>query len=204
MNIENPAFHLFIRNEQAKRDANNKLSVFHLITMYEILIGKNVNLQNPIVKQLIDDKLVIVIGSNIRLAAEYDEAVNRTRFDNGTLKSSKDIIKLVLQNIENNDDTYKRTLWGTLNKVLNGTLKRTLNERQFSVLIEIAVNEGIQGTTISNKTGVSTRTVIKIISYLASEPIRLVEHRGSKKAGGYYLTSNCIDLFTKTYEFQKK
>jgi ATP-dependent DNA helicase RecG len=70
------------------------------------------------------------------------------------------------------------TLNGTLNGALNGTLKLQIMEL-------IAQQPDIKQKEIIKKTGSPQRTVARCVAELISEA--KIEHRGSKKTGGYYL-----------------
>lgn len=158
-NIVSPAFHLFIRDEQARRDESNKLGVFHLITMYKILIDDTIGLNEQIVKQLIEEKLVVEDNDKLKLGVAFDEALKRTR-----------------------------TKAPQLNKEDIKELYDTLSESQKRLLLEIAEDEGVKATELSKIMGVTRRRIVKIMSSLTSDSMNLIEHRGSKRTGGYYLT----------------
>ena len=73
---------------------------------------------------------------------------------------------------------------GDVNGQLNGTLNGTLNERQKSVLDFIAATPGVQARVIIDKLLIPRDTLNKILKVLMDRD--LIEHRGSKKTGGYY------------------
>ena len=70
------------------------------------------------------------------------------------------------------------------NGKLNGRLNGRLNEKQKNVLSIINKNPGIQLMIIAEKTGVSIFTLNKYVKIFIDN--QLIEHRGSKKTGGYY------------------
>ncbi len=74
---------------------------------------------------------------------------------------------------------------GGLNGELNGTLSGTLNERQKSVLDFIAATPGVQAQVLIDKLLIPRDTLNKIIKTLTDRG--LIERRGSKKTGGYYV-----------------
>ena len=76
-------------------------------------------------------------------------------------------------------------LSGTLNGTLSGTLSGTLNERQKSVLDFIAATPGVQAQVLIDKLLIPRDTLNKIIKTLTDRG--LIERRGSKKTGGYYV-----------------
>ena len=70
---------------------------------------------------------------------------------------------------------------GALNGTLSGTLSGTLNEK---ICEMIRHRPGIQRKELIEQTGASVRTVARIVSELLSGGT--IEHRGSKKTGGYW------------------
>lgn len=66
-------------------------------------------------------------------------------------------------------------------------LKGTLNGIQRAVYDCIKANPGIQAQNIINEYGIPRDTLNKVVKVLMK--INLVERRGGKKAGGYYITS---------------
>ena len=74
---------------------------------------------------------------------------------------------------------------GGLNGQLSGQLSGTLNERQKSVLDFIAATPGVQAQVLIDKLLIPRDTLNKIIKTLTDRG--LIERRGSKKTGGYYV-----------------
>ena len=74
---------------------------------------------------------------------------------------------------------------GQLDGQLSGTLNGTLNERQKSVLDFIAATPGVQAQVLIDKLLIPRDTLNKIIKTLTDRG--LIERRGSKKTGGYYV-----------------
>ena len=74
---------------------------------------------------------------------------------------------------------------GPVNGTLNGTLNGALNDNQKKVYELIFARQGIQAKDIIEETGIPRDTLNKILRTLIEK--QLIEHRGSKKTGGYYL-----------------
>lgn len=81
--------------------------------------------------------------------------------------------------------TLNGGLSGGLNGGLNGGLKIKLNEKQIKVYDAIAMKNGIQIQHLSSLLSIPIDTLDKIISHLVKN--NLVERRGSKKTGGYWI-----------------
>ena len=74
---------------------------------------------------------------------------------------------------------------GEVNGTLNGTLSGTLNEKQRGVLDFIATTPGVQALVLIDKLLIPRDTLNKILKALMDRG--LIERRGSKKTGGYYI-----------------
>ena len=74
---------------------------------------------------------------------------------------------------------------GTLSGTLNGILNDTLNEKQNRVLNFIAASSGVQAQIIIDQLVIPRDTLNKILKVLTDR--ELIERRGSKKTGGYYV-----------------
>lgn len=108
-----------------------------------------------------------------------------------TIRQAKDAAGQVAGNGDVNgglNGQLNGQLSGTLNGTLNGTLSGTLNERQKSVLDFIAATPGVQAQVLIDKLLIPRDTLNKIIKTLTDRG--LIERRGSKKTGGYYVTEN--------------
>lgn len=81
--------------------------------------------------------------------------------------------------------TLSGGLSGGLNGGLNGGLKIKLNEKQIKVYDAIVMKNGIQIQHLSSLLSIPIDTLDKIISHLVKN--NLVERRGSKKTGGYWI-----------------
>lgn len=73
----------------------------------------------------------------------------------------------------------------TLSGTLNGILNDTLNEKQNRVLDFIAASPGVQAQIIIDQLAIPRDTLNKILKVLTDR--ELIERRGSKKTGGYYV-----------------
>ena len=82
-------------------------------------------------------------------------------------------------------DQSNGALNGQLNGALNGQLKSVIV--QMRALLYIATHEGIQAKSISEDLMVPYRTLIKHIDALTSKGY--IVRKGSKKTGGYFLTT---------------
>lgn len=69
--VEDPAFHLFVDEEQGKRDENHQLSVFHLLELYKIKSGNLDNLDSTLVEQLMAEGLAVNVGDKLQLSSNY-------------------------------------------------------------------------------------------------------------------------------------
>ena len=71
------------------------------------------------------------------------------------------------------------------NGTLSGTLNGTLNERQNEVMDFIKASPGVQAQVIIDQLAIPRDTLNKILKVLTDR--ELIERRGSKKTGGYYI-----------------
>ena len=74
---------------------------------------------------------------------------------------------------------------GTENGEVNGTLNGTLNSKQKDVLAFITTTPGVQAQEIIDRLSIPRDTLNKILKVLTDR--ELIERRGSKKTGGYYV-----------------
>ena len=70
----------------------------------------------------------------------------------------------------------------------NGKLNGKLNSAQIAVLTFISQHEGLLAKAISEQMNIPVDTLNKHLGKLVKE--KEIEHRGSRKAGGYYLAAN--------------
>ena len=73
--------------------------------------------------------------------------------------------------------------WGS--KWHNGTLNGILNSKQKDVLVFIAKAPRVQAQEIIDRLSIPRDTLNKILKVLTDR--ELIERRGSKKTGGYYV-----------------
>ena len=74
---------------------------------------------------------------------------------------------------------------GGLNGGLNGQLNGQLNDSQKETFEFIKAHEGYNTTKIADDLGKPFRTIVKHINVLLE--LNMIESRGSKKTGGYYV-----------------
>ncbi len=72
----------------------------------------------------------------------------------------------------------------TLNKALNGVL----NDKEFAIFMEIVKSPNIKRKGLNTTLGISEPSIGRILKKLHSEPLNLIEYKGSKRVGGYVLT----------------
>ena len=82
-------------------------------------------------------------------------------------------------------DTGKDAGNGELNGELNGQLSGQLNDSQKETFEFIKAHEGYNTTKIADGLGKPFRTIVKHINVLLE--LNMIERRGSKKTGGYYV-----------------
>ena len=85
---------------------------------------------------------------------------------------------------EKMDEGVNGPVNGELNGELNGRLNGRLNPTQQKVYDSIAGYPGIKAKDISARHKIQIDTLYKVIRALTE--MNLIEHRGSKKTGGYY------------------
>ena len=124
-------------------------------------------------------------GSGLKRICNETKALEAYKDDRRPVfKSSPSQFMTVIYSMEY-DGGLKGGLNGQLNGQLNGTLSGTLNERQKSVLDFIAATPGVQAQVLIDKLLIPRDTLNKIIKTLTDRG--LIERRGSKKTGGYYV-----------------
>lgn len=72
--ILDPAFVIFVRNEQSKRSAAERLNVFELLTLYKVAMRDYAGLEEKILRKLTEEGLVIYEKGSYRLSDEYQDA----------------------------------------------------------------------------------------------------------------------------------
>ncbi|MDP2366364.1 MAG: HTH domain-containing protein, partial [Ignavibacteria bacterium] len=90
------------------------------------------------------------------------------------------------------NDSLNKAISEALNDGINEGIIEGINEgiknRIVKTVAEIKENEGIKAKVLADRIGVSIQTIERDISLIKS--LALVEYKGSKKLGGYYLTDN--------------
>ncbi|HRQ54160.1 MAG TPA: putative DNA binding domain-containing protein [Ignavibacteriaceae bacterium] len=90
------------------------------------------------------------------------------------------------------NDSLNEAISEALNDGINEGIIEGINEgiknRIVKTVAEIKENEGIKAKVLADRIGVSIQTIERDISLIKS--LALVEYKGSKKLGGYYLTDN--------------
>ena len=74
---------------------------------------------------------------------------------------------------------------GVVNGDVNGYVNGQLNDSQKETFEFIKAHEGYNTTKIADDLGKPFRTIVKHISVLVNN--NMIERRGSKKTGGYYV-----------------
>lgn len=75
----------------------------------------------------------------------------------------------------------------TINDTINDK-NENINEKELSLLVLIAQSPNIKRKEIMEILTMSYSKTVRILKSLSSEPLNLIEYRGSKKTGGYVLT----------------
>ena len=100
-----------------------------------------------------------------------------------TIRQAKDAAEQVAGNGDVHDDV--NALDGQLNGQLSGQLNGQLNDSQKETFEFIKAHEGYNTTRIANGLCKPFRTIDKHINVLLE--LNIIERRGSKKTGGYYV-----------------
>lgn len=74
------------------------------------------------------------------------------------------------------------------NEAINEVINEAINKNALSVLLAISKSPCIKRKALLELIDVSKATLERIIKYLSSEPLSLIEYQGSLKIGGYVLT----------------
>ena len=80
---------------------------------------------------------------------------------------------------------------GALNEGINGALNQTIINELVKVLKVIHIQKGVNRIELIDKIGKGKTTIERYLKVL--KRIELIEYRGSKKTGGYYLTEKAND-----------
>ena len=71
---------------------------------------------------------------------------------------------------------------------INEAINEAINENAQSVLLAVSKYPLIKRKSLLDSINVSKATLERIIKQLSSEPLNLIEYKGSLKTGGYVLT----------------
>ena len=82
-----------------------------------------------------------------------------------------------------------------INEKINEKIK--LTDRQKKVIDYILNNQFVNALDIADGLNIPKGSVYRIIGTLSSKELRLIEHVGSNKTGGYQLTSKGWHFFTE-------
>ena len=107
------------------------------------------------------------------------------RLDQGRTDEAQKIyeaLKRLIPSIEDRDGQMARFMEYAARRLAEA--ERSLNKGQQAVLDCIKANPGLRVPMISEGTNIPSKSIERHISVLISR--NLIEHRGSKKTGGYY------------------
>lgn len=179
--IEDPAFHLFVDEEQGRRDESNRLSVFHLMELYKVKEGKTDLLNAEIIDDLMNQGLVVAEHDTLRLCDAYQkkkEVMNtpQSRWEVfnqqlGVRLGVNDIIKESFKgkDVENQIDT------------LNKELKEKLGVNRYSIILLLYFFPNMTIVRLAELTELSSTTIEKNVAWLKEH--RLIAREGSDKNG---------------------
>jgi ATP-dependent DNA helicase RecG len=198
-----PAFHLFIKDEQRRREkeGRHKLSVFHLLALSQIVDGSYHSIPSDILNSLLSDELVVQEGVELHMCEAYEQAVKRTRKDKrNDNESINDTLKVLLDRIcktgGNEDVESFRRMEELMNDTLNDTINYTINEKQLRIIIEVWKQPGIKRNALTEYLQIPLGSIGRLLNEISILPFNLIEYRGSKKFGGYYLTDLGMKILT--------
>lgn len=201
--VEDPAFHLFVDEEQGKRDENHQLSVFHLLELYKIKSGNLDNLDSTLVEQLMAEGLAVNVGDKLQLSSNYapqrhqsissEQLAQRLGVKLGVkLDVSNKISALILDYLIDNQSIDE--LYATIDELgvklgvklgVNAvTPSRSLPNRTF-ILLLLAVNPNLTRKELSSLLAVSMTTIDKHLTWLRQNNI--INREGSDKKGRWII-----------------
>ena len=197
--VEDPAFHLFIDEEQEKRDDDHKLSVFHLLQLYKIKEGQTDSLNSEMVQSLINEGLVVTDNDDLRLCDSYQKKKERMISSReqttwqiytqglGVNPDVVDYIKNIIdqKDIENKTVSLISGLRDKLHVKLSvntlNFLRENLSVNRYSVLLLLFFNPNLTILKMSELIHVSATTINNCIKWLKAHNI--IEREGSDKSG---------------------
>lgn len=134
------------------------------------------------------------LGSGIltttRLLKEYSGKGKAEFIEGGTFKT---IIPLPDGKAVKVSDTVNDTINDTINGTINGTISDTIKERLGKAVKLILERPGMKVNELIEKLAVSERTTKRDLEKISA----LVEYRGSKKTGGYFLSKYMLSRLNK-------
>jgi hypothetical protein len=152
---------------------------------------------------------VIREGNELRLCEAYEQAVKRARNDkrndNEPIKDTNEPIKDLLAHIdkliENKDVKSLNELvkWAndTINDTLNEPINEPINEKHLLLVAKVASQPGMKRIGLSEELNISIGSIKRFLNEISTPPCNLIEYRGPKKSGGYYLTDLGLKILTK-------
>ena len=155
--IEDPAFHLFVDEEQGRRDESNRLSVFHLMELYKVKEGKTDLLNAEIIDDLMNQGLVVAEHDTLRLC-EMNTPQSRWEVFNQQLGVRLGVNDFISNSVpkENID-----------NQVFELVVK--LSQRLVDRLVVKSTNREEKGLNTSNvikeKLGVNRYSILLLVSF---------------------------------------
>lgn len=200
-NVEDPAFHLFIDEEQNSRDEEHKLSVFHLIQLYKIKESNYDGLDKELVGQLVEQGLVIKEGDKLRLCDKYQSKVaiiDDSKNDNveqekidSKLGVKLGVIKFLSKSISIKDiDSQANKLFEQtsiklgVNTIEELDVKLGVNRK--SILLLLYLTTGLTRKAMSDILGISLTSIDNNINKL--KKYKLLRRNGSDKKGNWEVT----------------
>lgn len=200
-NIVDPAFHLFIDEEQTSRDEEHKLSVFHLIQLYKIKEGDCEGLDRELVEQLIAQGLVVKENDELRLCDKYQsKAAVIAKSRNGNLLQDEvasklgvklGVIKFLSQNItiediENKSNALFKQVINKLGVNSMEELGVKLGVNRKSILLLLYLTTGLKRKTMADILDISLTSIDNNINKL--KEFKLLKREGSDKNGSWKVT----------------
>lgn len=191
--IEDPAFHLFVDEEQGRRDESNRLSVFHLMELYKVKEGKTDLLNAEIIDNLMNQGLVVAEHDTLRLCDAYQkkkEVMNtpQSRWEVfnqqlGVRLGVNDIIKESFKgkDIENQIDTLNKRIKEKLGVNTPNPLKKKLGVNRYSIILLLYFFPNMTFVRLAELTELSSTTIEKNVAWLKEHG--LIAREGSDKNG---------------------
>lgn len=196
--IEDPAFHLFVDEEQGRRDESNRLSVFHLMELYKVKEGKTDLLNAEIIDDLMNQGLVVAEHDTLRLCDAYQkkkEVMNtpQSRWEVfnqqlGVRLGVNDIIKESFKgkDIENQIDTLNKRIKEKLGVNTPNPLKKKLGVNRYSIILLLYFFPNMTFVRLAELTELSSTTIEKNVAWLKEHG--LIAREGSDKNGTWRVT----------------